>query len=423
MYWPDFDPTTAHLTQSSGDYEPIFFNEANDKYRVVECWYRKAVRTVWFINPYTVQPENLSPKEFKKFDALVQQGNTAAGIPPGEPLNGIPGMVDEVHYALFSGITMLESGMSPYKYKGFPCVICGAYKNEEMNKWFGAIRMMVDPQQSLNTMRRQLSHLLQTLPKGMLVHEAGAVLNIDEYEQRSADPTFHLEVAVGHIDKVRFEHQPQISPIYQMLDQTYSQAIKDASGIQDTLMGVQTSSREPGVTVARRQETGLAVLYMLYDNFAETRTEAGKILLSLMQQYVTAETAIRIEGEKGKYALMINSQTNPANQGFNDISAGEFDLETDDTVETKTSRMATAEILAGYNQNNPGAIPPDIILEYSDIPFSTIQRVKQVYAAQQAQQQANIEADREIEMMKINADLRKADNALKASKQKQAKGD
>jgi hypothetical protein len=356
----------------------------------------------------TGQPESLSPSDFNKFNQVIIEGRPEMGMPPGKPVDGIPSIVQEMHYSIFSGMTELETGKSPYRWKDFPFSLFGAYKNTDENRWFGVISMMKDPQRSLNTMRRQLSHLLQTLPKGMLVHEAGAVLNIEEYEQRSSDPTFHLEMAQGKIDKQQFVQQPQISPIYQQLDAVFSQSMKDASGIQDTLMGVQTSSREPGITVAKRQETGLAVLYMLYDNFMETRTLAGRILLSFIQQYVTMPTVIRIQGQQGMQLAEINSQMNPQNQGFNDISAGEFDLEVDDTVETKTSRMAVAQLLSEFSHNNPGVIPPDIVLDYSDVPFTVIQRVKEAFAAAQAQEQANIEADREIEMMKINASLRKA---------------
>ncbi len=408
-YWPDFDPEAgASTTYPAAESELSFFNEAKDKYRIVECWYRKQAKVVWFMNPLTVQPESLPPKEFAKFNSVLVEGRPEVGIPPGQPVEGIGSIINEVHYSIFSGMTELEKGKSPYRWKDFPFAFFGAYKNTDENRWFGVVSMMKDPQRSLNTMRRQLSHLLQTLPKGMLVHEAGAVLNIEEYEQRSSDPTFHLEMAQGKIDKAQFVQQPQISPIYQQLDAVFSQSMKDASGIQDTLMGVQTSSREPGITVAKRQETGLAVLYMLYDNFAETRMLAGKILLSFIQQYVTMPTVVRIQGPSGMELAQINSQMNPQNQGFNDISAGEFDLEVDDTVETKTSRLATAQLLSEFSHNNPGAVPPDIVLDYSDVPWTIQQRVKAAWEAQRQQEQANIEADRELEIMKINASLRKA---------------
>jgi hypothetical protein len=273
---------------------------------------------------------------------------------------------------------------------------------------------MIDPQKSKNSMIRQLSHLLQTLPKGILAHEVGAILNIEEYEEKSSSPNFHLELAQGGLDRFKFITQPQISPIFLQLEQMFSQSMKDVSGIQDTLMGVQTSSREPGVTVAKRQETGLAVLYTLFDNFAETRMQAGKILLAMIQQYVSTSQVIRIEGENGMQLMEINTQTQRDNEGFNDITAGEFDLVVDETIETASSRMLIAQILTDYAHNNPGSMPPDLILEYSNVPYSAKKRVQQVFDQQQQQQQANIEEERKIKLLElqVKANAAEANNTL-----------
>lgn len=402
--WPDFDPELSGTTSLSDNNQPVFFNEDMQKFRVVECWYKKYVKVVWFINPLTRKPESLSPEDFKKFAKVMAEGKPELGIQPSQqPIQSVGSIKEEINYLIFCGNFKLEGGVSPYRWKGFPCAFLGAYKNDITNSWFGVVTTMKDPQRSKNTMIRQLSHLLQTLPKGILVHEAGAVLNIDEYEERSSSPNFHLELAQGGLPKIQFMTQPQISPIYLQLEQMFSQAMKDASGIQDTLMGVQTSSREPGVTVAKRQETGLAVLYTLFDNFAETRLQAGRILLSLISQYVSAPTVIRIEGPVGMQLMQINTQSQRDNQGFNDISTGEFDLTVDDSIETESSRLLIAQILADYARNNPGIIPPDVVLEYSNVPYTVKQRVLQTYIQQMQQQQQNIEAQRQLEIMKVQA--------------------
>jgi hypothetical protein len=414
--WPHFEP--EHIGESStlSPTQPIFFNEDRKKYRIVECWYRAYTKVVWFINPMTGKPESLEPAEFKSFSEIMLKGDEALGIPPLEaPLESVGAIREDINYIIFSGDVKLEGGRSPYKINTFPCAFFGAYRNDILNNWFGIIRTMVDPQKSKNTMIRQLSHLLQTLPKGILVHEVGAILNIEEYEEKSSSPNFHLEVAQGAIDKFKFMTQPQISPIFLQLEQMFSQSMKDVSGIQDTLMGVQTSSREPGVTVSKRQETGLAVLYTLFDNFAETRLCAGKILLSLIQQYVSAAQVIRIEGQEGMQLVEINTQMQRDNEGFNDISAGEFDLVVDETIETASTRMLISQVLADYSHNNPGSISPDLILEYANVPFTVKKKVQQTYLAQQQQQQKNIDEDRKVKLLEIQAkvDIAHAGEVLK----------
>lgn len=405
-FWPDvnIEMVKTHAGYAGQGY-PSFFNEQDDLYRIMECWYYKYEKMIWFENPLTGKVESLTEKDFKKFsDALAQglpqpDGTMSAPIPSPQ---GIPSMVKNVYYMLFTDVFKIEGGPSPYRWKSFPAVLFGAYKNDNTNSWFGAIRMMKDPQRSLNTMRRQLSHLLQTLPKGLLKHEVGSILNIEEYEKRSADPSFHLEIAKGMFEKVGFEQQPAISPIYGQYDAVMGQSIKDSGGVQDDLMGIQQTSREPGVTVQLRQQTGFAVLYIIFDNFKESRLEAGRILLSMVQQYVNEPEVIRIQGEEGRELLGINTQMNPESPDFNDISVGEYDLEVEESVENATMRMAVAQILTDFSQNNPGAIPPDLILEYANIPFTVKMRVREAWESQAKREQENIDADRALEITKLS---------------------
>ena len=413
VYNPKLD-LSALRAWDSGNERPSFFNEAADKYRLVEMWYRELVKAVWFINPMTQQPDQLSPADFKQYVKMLKEG-----IPIDEegnifqyadPIQTYETFMKKVKYCIFSGDNYIEGGDNPYIFcdgKEFPCILFGAYKNEDKNSWFGVITMMKDPQKSVNTMRRQLSHLLQTLPKGLLVHEVGAILNIDEYEERSSDPTYHLEVGLGKIDKVRFEKQPQISPIYESFDAIASQAMKDASGIQNEMMGVQTTSREPGISVRMRHQTGVAVIYSLFSNFAKSRIQSTKVLMGLIQQFVTDQELIRIEGPKGRQLVAINTQVNPESEGFNDISAGKFDLYVDETVETTSMRSATAQILTDFAQNNPGSIPPDVILDYADIPYTVKERVRAFWEEQQKMEREKADRDYELELMKLDLERMK----------------
>lgn len=389
------------LARSRNDL-PTFWSQETEKYRITECWYRKYEEVYWVNNPRTRRPEMLSKEEYDRFSKAIKAGIT---LPSGEKYqsDSVPYFakrIKRVYYAIFSSTKILEAGRSPYKYEGFPAVLFGAYKDEDLNKWFGAITMMKDPQRGINTMRRQLQHLLQTSPKGILIHEVGAILDIEKYEQNSADPTYHMEVNVGGLEKVHFTNQPQISPVYGELLTKDEQQVKDTSGIQDSLLGIQTSSREPGITVRTRQETGLAVLFLIFDNFRESRFLGTKILLSLMQQYVTSERLIRIEGEEGAKLVQINSQMNRQSQGFNDISSGKFDLVLDEVVENRTIRASIMQMLVEYGQANPGTIPPELVIEYSDLPFTAKLKVKQYHEAQMQREDAFRQQELQINQAK-----------------------
>ena len=390
---PKFDKYDVQNNQvaRSADY-PIFWDEASEMYRLIQCWYRQLEAVNYFISPFTGKPEAIRTKDWQKFVDSLEEINDAIskgedvlqnGLNPVQIPNPVPGFKKYVYFAILDGSKILSHGENTYWHEDFPFVFIGAYRDDNLNNWFGAITMMKDPQRGLNTMRRQLVHLLQTAPKGILMHESGALVNVEEYEKRGSDPTYHMELTSGGLGRVKFSEQPQISPIYNMLGDTFVQSMKDSSGIQDSLMGVQTSSREPGVTVRLRQETGFAVLYVLFHNFSKSRKLITQKLLSLIQQYVDEPTMVRIEGQNGAMLIQVNTQMNPQVQGYNDITAGEFDVYVEEGIESTTMRMAIAQWLTDFAMNNPNLIPPDVIMEYSNIPFSVKQQVKDWIALQQ----------------------------------------
>jgi hypothetical protein len=417
------------LSRSSSEM-PQFYNTVTDKYRLTECWYRKYETIYWVENPLTGKVELTTPAELTKFKTALRQG-----IPDGKggvirydkEIKSVKRMVKKVYYAIYSGNKLVEAGPSPYKHNHFPYVLFGAYKDEDENRWFSVVNMMKDPQRGRNAMRRQLQHLLQTAPKGLLVHEVGALIDPEEYDAKSSQPNFRLVIAQGKFDKWKFTDQPQISPVYAQLDQTYEQDMKDSSGIQNDLMGIETSSRQSGVTLRLRQQTGMAVLYILFDNFRESRLHSAEIMVSMIQQYMTQAQMIRIEGPEGAYLTQINTQMNPQVQGYNDISALKYDFAIDEAVENTTMRMAIAQMLTEFSQNNPGSIPPDMILEYSDMPLSARMKVKayheQMMQREERMMEMEIEAKRESSLTKAQTAVFKGrqDKKNRAAKQNNKK--
>jgi len=392
-----------------------FWNEARDLYRLMECWYFKLLETYWFINPISGREEGLIKEDFQNFKKAViqgipldQQGQQLFQMTPKQFQEWEASSVKKsfkkwVYYTIFSGGIVIVREKSPLNWDGFPGILYGAYKDDNNNTWLSVIETIKDPQRSLNTLMRQLVYLLQTLPKGILLHETGAIIDIERYEQHSAEPNFHMEVARGMIEKVKFQTQGAISQVYQQLIGIFLNAIKSASGIHDDLMGIETSSREATSTLRARQQTSFAVLYVLFDNFRISRFRETKLLLTLIQQYVTEPEWIRITGQKGIQVMQINSQINPGSQGFNDVTAIEYDIEADEITETTSIRMMIAALLAEFAHNNPNTIPPTVMLEYMNIPFSVKQQVQAYWEQQQQLQQEQADREYKLELLKLGA--------------------
>lgn len=404
VYWPKFSETISLFSrESAGVSLPSYFDVATKKYRVVETWYKKLESAYWFINPVTGKPEYLKERMFQRFAKQLKAGLL---LPDGQVFQQSELEYSETrmpfyYVALHSGSILLGNIASPHRYKGFPVTQYGAYKDDDENRWFGLITVMKDPQKSLNTMRRQLSHLLQTSPKGLLVHEQGAIVNEEDYALKSSEPNFRLEIAKGKMEKWRFSDQPTISNIYAELDAVYQQSMKDTSGVTDGLMGVQTFSREPAEAAHMRQMASLSVLYLPLTNFRKSRIHGTKIFHSLIQQYMSYEQVIRVEGTKGSNLMQVNSQINPQVEGFNDTAVGEYDIAIDEQAENVTMRKGIAEMLMEFARNSPGTIPPDLIFEYTDAPYSVKQQIREYNEARLQEEREFKEMELQIELLKV----------------------
>lgn len=418
--FPNYPSEQIRSLSQSDDSQPVYFNASNEKYRLVHCWFRRFVKMYWFINPLTNKPDSLQERDWNVFVKRLRDG---IKLPNGQTLqqNNSPEAretwVKKIYYVIFSGNFMVEHGPSPYKHDLLPLILVGAYKNEMENRWFGAISMAKDPQRGLNVTRRQLVHLLQTAPKGILAHETGVLVNEEEYDTDSAKPNFRLEITPGKFDRWKFTEQPKISPVYSELDALFTQSIKNLIGTQDALLGIQTSSREPGVTQEKRIETGIAVLYILFRNFRESRILLAEQMVALIQQYDSTERIVRIEGPEGVQLLQMNSQMNPQMPEFNDVSFGKYDARIDENVENATMRNYVLQLLTQFGQNNPGTIPPDLLMEYSNLPYSAKMRVREFNKAQAEATEKQRQEELDLEREKIH--IKAATDVLKVKQQKQ----
>lgn len=125
----------------------------------------------------------------------------------------------------------------------------GVYMDDNRNNWFSAITMMKDPARGVNTIRRQFVHMLNTHQREYL-STSQVQFDIEEYEKRGSDPTLLTwKWRVENLKKLNSPTSPKSTQYTNPFDAVFTQGMKDTSGIQDLLSGIQTTLREPGVTV------------------------------------------------------------------------------------------------------------------------------------------------------------------------------
>jgi hypothetical protein len=123
-----------------------------------------------------------------------------------------------------------------------------------------------------------------------------------------------------------------------------------------------------GKAIALRQQQGVIILKRLFDNFSWTQEIVGRFILSQLGTIYSIETAARTLGED--FIMKNNVTPEVLESVLKETEEGEFDIEIGEGQDSPTERYAIfmqLSELAGQGM----AIPPNILLEYADIPDSS----------------------------------------------------
>lgn len=152
----------------------------------------------------------------------------------------------------------------------------------------------------------------------------------------------------------------------------------------------------------------------LFDNLSRTRKIAGRMLLSQLGEIYDTETAKKVLGEaflrknfppvmltnpdtgqqepmKDPTGIPMDYDKEMAEVAIAEVLSGnleEYDVTVGEAVASETMRLANTAEVKEIAQTYPGLIPPDILIEESQLPQSTKTRImsaiKQAQAARAA---------------------------------------
>jgi hypothetical protein len=256
-----------------------------------------------------------------------------------------------------------------------------------------------------------IRHLNSSTNSGWLVEEDTWV-DRAKVEQRGSQGGVNLEYKVGKPPPQRITPMP-LSQGHAELAAESAEAIKAGLGINADLLATQEGGADSGRAIALRQRQGLLMVQELYDNLSRSRVIAGKLLLSQFPKIYDTETAEKVLGEAfliknfpppmqlvegpGGLPQMDPNTGGPAQKPMTDEmgqpmqydkemaeisiaevlsgNLGEYDVTVGEAVSSETTRIANAQELKEIAQTYPGLIPPDLLIEESQLPQSTKNKV------------------------------------------------
>ena len=284
------------------------------------------------------------------------------------------------------------------------------YRDRNKGTFFGLVRGMLDPQMWANKWLSQTMHILNTSAKGGALVEKGAFDDEREAEKNWSSPSNFVYMKQGALSspngpKITPKPTAQMPQGYPDLMQFALQSIRDASGVNLELLGAQ-DREQPGILEAQRKKQALAILATLFDSMRRYRKNQGRLLLWLIQNFVSDGRLVRINGEGAvRYAPFIRKP---------DFVT--YDVVVDDAPSSPQQKEITWQVFASMAPMFGKQLPPELInsmLDYAPIPESAVSKIKQ--AMGQAQQSAAQQAQQGQQMQVAGAQAKIAETQSKAT--------
>lgn len=266
----------------------------------------------------------------------------------------------------------------------------------------------------------KLMHLNSSANSGWMGEEDSWV-DEKKVEALASTPGVFLAYKKGRPAPTRIEATP-LSQAHTQIANESAEAIKAILGINADLLAAESGGADSGRAIALRQKQGLVMVQKLFDNLSRTKQLCGRFLLTQLGEIYDTESAKKVLGDaflqKNFPPPLVpvmdpvtglaqpKPATDPdtgqpmqfdkelADATINAVLAGDleqYDVAVGEAVASDTMRLANSMELSDLASKMPGVIPPQVLIEESQLQKSTkdkvISAIEQAQAAAQAAMQ------------------------------------
>lgn len=368
---------------------------------VVETQWWEFVPTVRFLDPFTGRMRRLSRERFSLLsERMLAMGEQAPRGAPGKK---------KVWFRAFLGAKVLSVTGTPVQ-GHFTYQFITGERDEVKGTYYGLVRNLRDPQQFLNKLISNMTHILNTNAKGGIVAERGAFEDDRRAAEDWAKPDSIVFANAGTLSnpmgpKFTPKPQTQVNPAYFQLTDFAMGMGPRVSGLNAEFLGMQTTD-QAGVLEYQRRQSTVTILATAFDNLKLYRKQDGDYILRLMQEYLSDGRLVRIVGEEGQRFLPLNR----------DVTVGDYEVIVDDAPTSpnmKEQQWQVIQTMMPLLQPIVGNNPEAIAELMKDAPLAESRKAKlyeilmrkpdpQQVAQQQAMQAEQMQAQRARAYAEIN---------------------
>jgi hypothetical protein len=267
---------------------------------------------------------------------------------------------------------------------------------------------MKDPQRWANKWLSQTLHIMNTTAKGGIVAERGVFDNDADAEESWAKQDAITWLKKGALQEGRWKEKPRADfPVgfYQLTEMAIT-SIRDVSGVNVETLGMREATQAASLEMQRKQSS-MVILQPLFDSLRRYRKNQGRMLLFLIQNYLSDGRLIKIVGEEGaKYVPLVQNE-----------GVATYDVIVDESPTSPDQKQAVWDMLQQILPAIAKIVPPQVymaLLKYSPLPTSAQDDIKKAISdASQDQEDkpdpevVKAENDIKIETMKAEAETQR----------------
>lgn len=260
-----------------------------------------------------------------------------------------------------------DSPLVPAGHLGWECIT--GYYDKCAGRFYGVVRPAKDPQRWTNKFFSQVMHLLNSQSKGGIMAERGAFDDDRQAEESwtRADSITWAKPGAMAGNRVQPKPVAQFPAGFFALFNESKEAISQVTGLSPEFIGTREVN-QPGVLESQRRQSSLNLLAGLFNSLRRYRKRQGRIVLYLIQNYLSDGRLIRIVGnDKSRYVPLTRDT----------MANVEYDIIVDDAPTSPNEKERTFAIVQQMLPLLKDYITPEIgleILRYSPLPASLVDR-------------------------------------------------
>lgn len=391
----------VHDMDGTGNLEDEY---AEPQYELIEYYYRKP-KTVYI----AIDKQR---KQVEQFDTKPEAEQYLLGLKVTSPVETESQKIrtkvkHEIWMVQKIGEKILSDDVADTypRWKNFPFIPLFAHYTPIAKKVLkredlaiqGIVRSLRDPQTEKNKRRSQQQHILNSVASAGWLTEEDSWVDPELVDKFGRTPGIDLQYKKGKPKPERIQPGGNLSQGHVYLEEKSEDDLRFISGVNTDLLAT-TESDASGRAIALRQRQGVLMLKRLFDNLLCTKELLGKFILSQLPELFSPEKAIRVLGGEFINKYFAIESGNPEQDAIDPRNEPEVLLARaaqfiDNLLQD--SEIARYDIAIGEGQESPtirysqyssllemaekpafqGAIPPDLLIEYSDLPEIAKKRI------------------------------------------------